>query len=249
MTIRLLLINPNTTVAMTDRLAAVASRVLPPDTTLTALTAPRGVPYVSSRVEAQVAGGVVLEMLAEHAADHDAVVIAAYGDPGLTAAREMLDIPVVGMAEAAMLTACMLGTRFAVVTFAARLLPWFAEGVAASGLSPRCAGFFTPREGFGSVTTVAEELREPLVALCHDAAAAGADVAILAGAPIAGLAEDIAAAVPIVTLDPVSAAVLQAAALARLAPRGASAGSFARPPAKQSTGLDPNLARWIANAG
>lgn len=245
---RLLLINPNTTAAMTDRLAAVASGVLPPGATLTALTAPRGVPYVSSRIEAQIAGGVVLEMLADHAAGHDAVVIAAYGDPGLSAAREMLDIPVVGMAEAAMLTACMVGARFAVVTFAARLLPWYAEGVAASGLSARCAGFFTPQEGFASVTSVAQDLRGPLTALCREAADAGADVAILAGAPIAGLAAEIAAEVPVVTLDPVSAAVLQAAALVRLAPGGAAAGSFRRPPAKPSIGLHPGLARWIADA-
>lgn len=243
---KLLLINPNTTIGMTDGLASVAATVLPSEVTVTAITAPRGLPYISSRVEAQVAGAIVLEMLAEHAAGHDAVVIAAYGDPGLTAAREMLDIPVVGMAEAAMLSACMLGTRFAVVTFARRLLPWYAEGVAASGLSARFAGFFTPDEGFASVATVADVLRGPLTALCHDAAAAGADVAILAGAPIAGLAPQIAGKVPVVTLDPVSAAVLQALSLARLAPQGAAAGSFARPSAKSSKGLGPALSRWIA---
>jgi Asp/Glu/hydantoin racemase len=185
-------------------------------------------------------------MLAEHAGAADAVVIAAYGDPALTAAREMLDIPVVGMAEAAMLTACMLGQRFGVVTFSAALVPWYAEGVALSGLGPRCAGIRTPAAGFASVATVRDELRSALADACGRMAREdGADVAILAGAPLAGLATALADEAPIVLLDPVSAAVRQAETLARLAPRGANRGSFARPAPKPTIGLPEALARRI----
>ena len=42
------------------------------------------------------------------------MIVAAHGDPGLFGAREMLDIPIVGVSQAATLTACMLGTRFVV---------------------------------------------------------------------------------------------------------------------------------------
>ncbi len=101
---KLLLINPNTTQAMTDRLAKVARAAAGPEITVSALTATRGFPYIASRAEAQIAGALVLEMIAAHRHDADAVIIAAFGDPGLIAARELFDLPVVGMADAAVAT-------------------------------------------------------------------------------------------------------------------------------------------------
>jgi allantoin racemase len=50
------------------------------------------------------------------ARSHDAIVIACFLDPALTEAREMVDVPVIGLAEASMFLACQIGRRFAVVT-------------------------------------------------------------------------------------------------------------------------------------
>src|SRR5262245_83606 len=140
---RILLLNPNTSVGITDRLAAAARKVASPDTTLVPLTAPRGMPYISSRAEALIGGAIALEMLAEHHAQADAAILAAFGDPGLFGARELFDIPVVGLAEAAMLTACMLGRRFAIVTFASALAPWYEDCIEMHGLGNRCSGLRT----------------------------------------------------------------------------------------------------------
>ena len=131
------------TAAVTERLAAVGRGVADPGTEIVALTAPRGFSYISARSEAQIAGVVAMEMIADHAEGADAAIIAAFGDPGLFAARELFDFPVVGMSEAAMLTACMLGGRFAIVTFAAALGPWFTDCVQAHGMKDRCAGVRT----------------------------------------------------------------------------------------------------------
>ncbi len=136
----ILLLNPNTRSDITDLMLSVGQGAASPGTSLIPLTAPRGVPYISTRAEAQIGGAVALEMLAEHHRNVDAAIIAAFGDPGLFAARELFDIPVVGMAEAAMLTACMAGRRFGLVTFARALGPWFEECVRAHGLWERCAG-------------------------------------------------------------------------------------------------------------
>ncbi len=243
---RLLILNPNMTAAMTERMAEVASRVVAPDTELLTATAPRGFPYISSRAEAQVAGALVLEMIAERMGTVDAVVVAAYGDPGLRAARELFDIPVVGMAEASMLTACMLGERFSLVTFTANLAPWYLESVHAAGLGSRLASIRIPHESFRSVLDVRNELRAALLAEAGRAVKDDqADVVILGGAPLAGLALEVDDA-PAVLVDPISAAVKQAEALARVAPRGAGAGSFARPPAKPNQGLPDALGAWIA---
>ncbi|CAA2156375.1 hypothetical protein MBRA_01956 [Methylobacterium brachiatum] len=244
---RILLLNPNTSAAMTARMAQAAEAALAPDVQITALTAATGLPYIASRAEAQLAGAAVLETLAAHHAGHDAAVIAAYGDPGLIAARELFDLPVVGMAEAAMLTACQLGARFAIVTFSPALLPWYEDAVALAGLSARCVGLYAVRRPFQVVIAVQDELRPEILALAESAVADGADAVILAGAPLAGLATVLRRAVPVPLIDPLAAALGQAQALVRLGTRPPTAGRFARPPAKPATGLTGPLARWIAH--
>ncbi len=243
---RVLLINPNTTQALTDKLATAARAVLPPGVTLVPLTAETGFPYISSRAEALCAGTGVLDTLARHGEGADAAVIAAFGDPGLLPAREAFDLPVTGMTEAAMLSACMLGQRFAFVTFTPRMAPWYGEGVRQAELGARFAGTFTPDLPLGDIGRIDADLRGPLIAECRKAREAGADVLILAGAPLAGLAPTLQGEVDAVLIDPVQAAVLQAVTLARLAPFGASAGSYGRPPGKPSVGLPEAIARHIA---
>src|ERR1700755_3123842 len=115
---KILLLNPNTTAAVPDLLYNAGHTAASSGTELIPPTAPRGVPYIATRAEAQIGGAIALEMLAEACTGIDAAIIAAFGDPGLFGARELFDIPVVGLAEAAMLTACMAGQRFSIVTFA-----------------------------------------------------------------------------------------------------------------------------------
>src|SRR6185312_13172181 len=98
---RILLANPNTTVAITERIAAVARAAAGPGTDIVAVTGAVGVPYIATRAEAAVAGRTTLELMAEHAPGCDAAIVAAFGDPGVGGARELLDIPVIGLAEAA----------------------------------------------------------------------------------------------------------------------------------------------------
>ena len=238
---RLLVANPNTTQSVTDRIASVARQAASPGTEIQAVTAPFGPAYIATRAEAVIGAMATLELLATHAADADAVVIAAYADPGLGAARELLSIPVVGMAEAAMLTACMLGRRFAVLTFAVALEPWYQESVDFNGLAGRCAGIFCLDEPFADISSVGDEKAQALSALCERAIAAGADVCILGGAPLAGVAAQIADQVRVPLVDAVAAAVRQAETLAALKPRKAKAGSFRRPGPKASVGLSPAL--------
>ncbi len=243
----LLLLNPNTSQSLTDRLLAPALTVAAPDTHIIPLTAPRGVPYIASRAEAQIGGAIALEMLAEHHTSADAAIIAAFGDPGLMAARELFDIPVVGLAEAAMLAACMLGRRFAIVTFATALGPWYQECVEMHGLAHRCAAIRMLDGAFRSVSDVQEEKEELLVSLaCAAVEENEADCVILAGAPLAGLAEKVRERIPVPVVDQVQAAVKMAEALAALKPKKATRGTFRRPPAKPSVGLPEALAARIA---
>jgi Asp/Glu/hydantoin racemase len=239
---KLLLANPNTSASVTERIAAVARAVAAPGTEIVAVTGGAGVPYIATRAEAAVAGRTTLELMAEHGAGCDAAIVAAFADPGLGGARELMPFPVVGLAEAAMLTACMLGRRFAIVTFSGSLGPWYRECVEYHGLTSRLAAIRCVEAGFTGIATVQTELEDQLVALCNRTVAEDdADMVILGGAPLAGLARLVADRVSVPLIDGVEAAVLQAEALVRLAPRKATAGSFRRPAAKPAIGLPPGL--------
>lgn len=245
---KILVANPNTSTGVTDKLVASGRRVASPETELIAMTAPRGVPYIATRAEAAIGSAVFLEMLAEKRGTFDAAICAAFGDPGLGGARELFDFPVVGMAEAAMLVACTLGRSFGIVSFSKSLEPWFAEIVAWHGLGGRCAAIRTLDEAFTSIDEVQEEKEQVLVELANRTVANDqADVIILAGAPLAGLANKIRDRVPVPLVDGIQAAVTMAEGLVRLDPRKATAGTFRRPGPKASTGLAPALAGVIAH--
>lgn len=243
---KILLLNPNTTRDVTDRLLTAGQEVASPETELIPVTASRGVPYIATRAEAQIGGAIALEMLAEHHETVDGAIVAAFGDPGLFGARELFDIPVVGMAEAAMLTACMLGRRFSIVTFAQALGPWYRECVEMHGMGARCAGVRMLDGGFRSITDVQEEKETLLIELAHRAIREDdADVIILGGAPLAGLATKVRGRIPVPVIDQAAAAVRQAETLIALKPRKATAGTFRRPDSKATVGLAEALADRI----
>ncbi|MBD3678548.1 MAG: Asp/Glu/hydantoin racemase [Rhodobacteraceae bacterium] len=245
---KILLINPNTSQSLTELLDDAARSVLPPDATLDSVTAEVGVPYISTRTEAVIGGVSVLEILAEKHSHYDAAIVAAFGDPGLGAARELFDIPVVGLAEAGMLTACMLGGRFSIVTFSQALGPWYQECVDWHRLGERCAGIRMLDGTFRSISDVQSEKADLLVDLAMRAIDEdGADTIVLAGAPLSGLARLVRDRIPVPVVDCAQAAMRQAATLAALRPRGAERGSFARPAAKTSIGLSERLAARIAH--
>ena len=137
---RLLLANPNTTTAVTDRIAAAARAVAAPGTEVVAATAAFGAEVIGTRTEMAVAEHAAVQMLAQHAEGCDGVIIGASLDSGVRAGREMLDVPVIGITEAALHTACVLGGRFGVLTLSGRSAAITREMIEAYGLLGRMAG-------------------------------------------------------------------------------------------------------------
>lgn len=239
---RLLLINPNVSEDVTAVMAAEARRSASPGTEIVTATARFGALYIENRVEAAIAAHAVLEALAEHGPGADAAIVAAFGDPGLGAAREMVDMPVVGLAESALLIAWTLGHRYSIVAMTRRLGTWYRECAAAHGLDGRLASVRTLDRGPRDIARARDELRESLIAECLKAVEEDqAEVVILGGGPIAGLAREARDRLPVPALDGVSCAVRLAEALVGLAPRPPARGSFARPPGKPTRGLAPSL--------
>jgi Asp/Glu/hydantoin racemase len=245
---KLLLINPNITEAMTVAMADEARRFASPGTEIVAVTAAFGTLYVENRAEAAIAAHAVLDALAKHAAGCDAAIVSAFGDPGLAAAREFADIPVVGIEESAILTAWMLGRRYSIVCLTPRLRTWYIECAQEHGLAGRLASVRALDVAIPDITRAKDQLRERLLEECRLAIEQdAAEVIIFGGGPIAGLARESAEGIPVPTLDGVSCAVRMAEALVGLRPRSPRRGSFARPAPKPSRGLGAELQRAISD--
>lgn len=246
---KLLLINPNITTAMTASMAAEARRFTSPGTEIVAVTAAFGTQYVENRAEAAIAAHAVLDALARHAEGCDAAIVSAFGDPGLAAARELADIPVVGIEESAILAAWMLGRRYSIVCLTPRLRRWYIECAEEHGLAGRLASVRALDLPIPDITQAKDRFRAALLAECGRAVEEDeAEVIIFGGGPIAGLAREAAMQIPVPVLDGVSCAVRMAEALVGLAPRPATRGSFSRPHPKPAQGLSPDLMRRITGS-
>ncbi|WP_191084648.1 aspartate/glutamate racemase family protein [Roseococcus microcysteis] len=216
---RILVINSNTTEGVTRRIADAAESAAPAGAEVTTITAPFGLPLIVTRADWLVAGPATLAGLAAHRGDFDAAVVACFGDPGVEAAREMFDVPVIGISEAAFHAACLLGRRFGIVSFTAALRPMFEDCLERSGLAARCAGFRMGPAFAGDPGQVAEERRGLLLELVRASVEEdGAEVVILAGGPLAGVAATLQKEVSVPLVDGTVAGVRLAAALAGMAP-------------------------------
>jgi allantoin racemase len=244
---RILLLNPNTSADITDLLAREA-RALAGDVDFVPATAAFGPRYIGSRVAAAIAGHAAVDAYAraaEGGRTFDAVLLACFGDPGLAALREIAPCPVIGMADAAIHTAAQRGRRFALLTGGARWVPMLQEFVAALGMADRLAAVrCVPQTG----AEIAADTGRALPALAdlanRCAAEDGADVVVLGGAGLAGLAARLAPSVGVPLVDSLAAAVGQAIALARSG--GTAEAQGKRLPPVESVGLSAALARLVS---
>ncbi|WP_102223064.1 aspartate/glutamate racemase family protein [Acidimangrovimonas sediminis] len=184
---RLLIVNPNTTVALTDRLVAGARAALPAGVEVVGRTAGFGAPVIASRLSYAVGALAGVVAMAESPGRFSAVLLGCFGDPGLEALRELSAAPVVGMAEAAMRAAARRSGRFAILTLGAAWRPMLEERAAVAGLGGRLAGVFT-LDGTGlDALADPEGTRRRLERAVEGAVAAGAETIVLGGATLAGL--------------------------------------------------------------
>ncbi|WP_020659933.1 aspartate/glutamate racemase family protein [Amycolatopsis benzoatilytica] len=238
---RLLVVNPNISDDVTDLIRAEAQRSTAPTTELVVRTAGHGVEYIETRFEALLAAGAVAELIAEHR-DVDGVLVAAFGDPGLPALKELADVPVLGITEAALCAAALQGQRFSIIAISDRITAWYRECVERFGFGGRLASIRSIKEALHGIGSVQDDFRATLVDLARLAVEQdGADVVILAGAPLAGLAREVSGEIPVPVVDGIGAGIRFAEAVAGLASGTHRAGSFAAPPRKPRAGLSPAL--------
>ena len=101
-----------------ERRAAAGNAIIRPGSTFHTEEVGEGPLSIESSVEEYMSIGPMLEMLLQIRKEgkYNAIIIGCAGDPGLAAAREMMDIPIIGPAESSYHLACMIADRFSVLT-------------------------------------------------------------------------------------------------------------------------------------
>jgi allantoin racemase len=239
---RILIANANTTEAITEACVAAARVAAAPGTEILGGTPAFGPRVISTRAENAIAAHAMLEMLAAHAGQVDAVVLAVSHDTALDAARQLMPCPVIGMTEAACLTACMLGAKFSILTLGQPGA--YQELVERHGLASRCAEVRvipgTPQDVLRDPELAKQRLVEATEAL-----SARADSVILAGAVLAGMDRELQPKVKVPLLDGIACAVKLAEALVALRLPKPTTGPFAAPVNRESIGLAAPLAALL----
>jgi allantoin racemase len=136
---RITVINPNSTVSMTEK-AATAARNAAPGAEVTGITCHGSPPAIQGPEDDAICRPFVLAEVAKAAATGaQAIVIACFDDPALDEARASVTIPVIGIGEAGFHAAMMLGGRFSVVTTLPVAIPIIEENLRHYGLASACA--------------------------------------------------------------------------------------------------------------
>jgi allantoin racemase len=186
---RILLVNGNSSQTVTDRLGGLAMAAAP-ELEFRPCTPQDGPAYVSTPEDVALAARKVVETiaLATQHDEPDGCIIACFGEPGLFEARRRFAFPIVGMAEASMLTAMQLGGDFAILTLGEHWPAMLRDLVKLYGVQDRCVGI-ERIEG-----SPFELLADPQGAAESVTAAAkrcGAPIVIIGGAALTGLASAI----------------------------------------------------------
>jgi allantoin racemase len=214
---RILVINPNSTEAVTRGIdEACAPLRMPGGPAIDCITLKEGPPGIETQQHVDGVVAPLLKLVLEKDKQYAAFVIACYSDPGLHSLREATKKPVLGISECGIFTALTLGHKFGVIAILKKSIPRHLRYVGALGVGERLAGELPVGLGvtelsdevrtFGRMVEVGTALRDR-----H-----GADVVVMGCAGMARYRKPLQDEIGIPVVEPTQAAVAMAIGRVRL---------------------------------
>ena len=225
---RIVVTNCNTTQEMTEEIVRGARAAAGPGTTVTGLTPSWGPESAEGWLDSYLSAAAVLDALRTYEDAYDAVVMAGFGEHGREGVRELVDVPVVDITEAAAHLACLLGRRYGVVTTLERSCGQIEDSLELAGVGRNSVGVV----GTGlNVLDLGDSARTEaaFLAAAERVRAAGAEVLVLGCAGMTGLQRVVGEKLGLPVVDGVGAAVRLAESLVALRLTTSRAGAYARP--------------------
>ena len=214
---RILVINPNSTEAVTRGIdEACAPLRMPGGPAIDCVTLKAGPPGIETQQHVDGVVAPLLSLVLKNEKRYAAFVIACYSDPGLHSLREATKKPVLGISECGILTALTLGHKFGVIAILKQSIPRHLRYVGAMGVAERLAGelpvglavteLSNEKKTYGRMVSVGKALRD----------AHGADVVIMGCAGMARYRKPLQDELGIPVVEPTQAAVAMAIGRVRL---------------------------------
>lgn len=208
---RILIINPNSDSDMTAAIRRSAEDFAHGEFEVVVTATPGSPRFVETYQDQIRAAPGMMQLVREYEDNVDAIVIACHSDPNLDAVKEVTTRPVVGIGEASMKIASMLGHSFSIVTTHQHSIPgkiaqarrYHLQELMASVRAPE-----TGEEGLGN-EALFQALSE--AALAEDRA----EVIVLGCAGLAGMDKALQQSLGVPVLDGVACALIIATGLVR----------------------------------
>ncbi|PWU23973.1 MAG: hydantoin racemase [Candidatus Rokuibacteriota bacterium] len=230
---KVLIVNPNSSDAVTGAIMDSARRGAAPGTELIGITTKGGTRNIDSAFGDYLSGAYAIRTCLEAASLHkpDALVLAGFGRVGIDALKEALAIPVVSIAEASMAMACLLGHRFTTLTMLQQFIPYQQDLVRFFGFEAKCASVRAININVEECVINRDKALAELSAEIRKIVAEDRpEVVILACAGLCGYDVELGRLAGIPVLDPVVVGVKVAESLVALGLCHSKVRKFAHPP-------------------
>ncbi|MCP4491975.1 MAG: Asp/Glu/hydantoin racemase [Gammaproteobacteria bacterium] len=208
---KLLIINPNSDTQMTQAILSSATEFAAGDFDVDCLPTPGAPKFIDTYQDTAAAMPGMLELLKQHEADYDGFIIACHCDPNLDLMKEVTRKPIVGIGEASMKLATMLGHRFSVISTDARSVPNKEALIRSYHLQDLLASVKSPTTGLEAKSDEEKYLLTAQAALEQDMA----EVIVLGCAGMTGLDKRLQHELGVPVLDGVVCALIIASGLVK----------------------------------
>jgi allantoin racemase len=138
----ILVINPNSTASMTQKIAAAARAAAGPFSRITAINPLEGPAAIQGPADGEAALPGLFDLFEKSLKSDPSisgVIIACFDDTGLWELKAKARVPVVGIGEAAYHVASVAAERFSVVTTLSVSVPVLEDNLQRTGLAAHCA--------------------------------------------------------------------------------------------------------------
>lgn len=200
-----LVINPNTSESMTTEIEETATQVFQSPWECEVRAAPAGPESLESWTDYHLASVCVLPLIESYKGKVDGVVLACFGDPGLYLLKEYCEVPVIGIAEASMSLAILLGVKFGILAGMRRAVELMDSMVRTYGMEARYAGTESLEMRVLDFDKDRGATLERLASTSLKLRGRGAEVLLLGCAGLTNFADELQNKVDMPVIDPVEA--------------------------------------------
>lgn len=208
---KILIINPNSDLEMTRAIQETADHFAKGKFEALCQHTPGAPKFIETREDEVLAASGMIQLVRENNDKCDAFIIACHCDPNMDAIKKITDKPVVGIGEASMRIASMLGHRFSIIQTTEESVPLKEALVRKYQLQDSLASVRAPRDISPESNNEEKYIKAARAAMAEDRT----DVIVLGCAGLTGLDKRMQKELGVPVLDGVICALILTTALIR----------------------------------